>query len=78
MNSLPRVAYFCMEYGLHEDLAIYAGGLGILAGDILKAAKDLNKPMVGIGILWAEGYTYQRLDDHGWPYEAFHTLPLDG
>ena len=50
--GMPRVAYFCMEYGLHEDLHIYAGGLGILAGDIVKAAHDIRLPLVGIGILW--------------------------
>ena len=51
-ESKPRVAYFCMEFGLHEDLRIYAGGLGILAGDILKAGADEKLPMVGVGILW--------------------------
>ena len=50
INNLPRVAYFCMEYGLHSDFKTYAGGLGILAGDYLKGAKDLNLPLVGIGI----------------------------
>lgn len=67
----PSVAYFCMEYGLHEDLPLYAGGLGILAGDILKSARDLGKPMVGIGILWSEGYTNQRVDPNGWPRDHF-------
>ncbi len=47
----PRVAYFCMEYGLHEELKTYAGGLGILAGDYLKSACDLGLPVVGRGIL---------------------------
>lgn len=64
-KSLPRVAYFCMEFGLHEDFRIYAGGLGILAGDILKTAKDLDYPMIGIGILWRQGYTTQTIDDKG-------------
>ena len=43
---MPRVAYFCMEYGLHEEFAIYSGGLGILAGDHLKASADQNLPVV--------------------------------
>lgn len=70
-SNLPRVAYFCMEYGLHEEFKIYAGGLGILAGDILKAAKDGGYPMVGIGILWRQGYTKQLIDEKGMPYDSF-------
>lgn len=63
--KLPRVAYFCMEYGLHEDFKIYSGGLGVLAGDILKAARDGEYPLVGIGILWRQGYTVQIIcQDH--------------
>lgn len=68
-NYQPRVAYFCMEYGLDEELPIYAGGLGILAGDILKTAYDLRLPFVGVGILWKEGYTAQFINEHGWPYD---------
>lgn len=45
----PKVAFFCMEYGLDEAFPIYSGGLGVLAGDILKTARDLNLPMVGCG-----------------------------
>jgi hypothetical protein len=60
-----RVAYFCMEYGLHEDMRIYAGGLGILAGDLLKTAYDLDKPLIGIGILWRQGYTRQLINKDG-------------
>ncbi len=59
------VAYFCMEYGLHEDFKIYSGGLGILAGDFMKAAKDLEKPVVGIGMLWRQGYTSQTINANG-------------
>lgn len=64
-NNLPRVAYFCMEYGLHSDFKIYAGGLGILAGDYLKGAKDHNYPIVGVGIKWKQGYTDQRITEKG-------------
>ena len=51
-RRLPCVAYFCMEYGLHESFPIYSGGLGILAGDYIKAAHDLKLPMVAVGLLW--------------------------
>ncbi|ACL70893.1 alpha-glucan family phosphorylase [Halothermothrix orenii] len=69
----PKVAYFCMEFGLHEDLRIYAGGLGILAGDILKAARELDVPMVGVGILWRQGYTRQLIGEDGRPYDSYPT-----
>ena len=59
MVKRPTVAYFCMEYGLDPSFPIYAGGLGILAGDHMKSAGDLHVPVVGIGILWDEGYTRQ-------------------
>jgi len=70
-QNLPRVAYFCMEYGLHEELPIYAGGLGVLAGDYLKAAADLGVPMVGIGILWKQDYTEQFIGEDGRPYDVY-------
>jgi len=60
-SSLPRVAYFCMEYALQSDVKLYAGGLGILAGDYMKGAKDHNFPMVGIGIKWKQGYGDQMI-----------------
>ena len=63
----PKVAFFCMEYGLDETFTIYSGGLGVLAGDILKTARDLDLPFVGIGILWNEGYSDQFLDKNGFP-----------
>jgi starch phosphorylase len=59
MSSCPRVAYFCMEYGLDPSFPIYAGGLGILAGDHMKSAGDLRAPITGIGLMWDEGYTRQ-------------------
>jgi starch phosphorylase len=72
-QNLPRVAYFCMEFGLHEKLPIYAGGLGVLAGDYLKAAKDLQLPVIGLGILWRQDYTEQYIDDHGNLYDVYPT-----
>lgn len=70
--SLPHVAYFCMEYGLQNDFKAYAGGLGILAGDYMKGAKDYEYPIVGIGIKWKQGYTDQMIDENGQPYDTYH------
>lgn len=70
-NALPKVAYFCMEYGLNHEFPIYSGGLGILAGDHLKSAGDLKVPLVAVGILWRQGYTEQRIGPDGRPYDIF-------
>ena len=59
------VAYFCAEFGFHESLPIYSGGLGILAGDHCKAASDLRLPFVGVGLLYRQGYFFQTIDSHG-------------
>lgn len=69
------VAYFSFEFGLHESLPTYAGGLGVLAGDHLKSASDLGVPIVGIGLLYTEGYFHQRLDADGWQNEEY--APID-
>jgi starch phosphorylase len=58
-------AYFSAEFGLHESLPIYSGGLGTLAGDHLKAASDLDVPLIGVGMLYAKGYFTQSLDETG-------------
>ncbi len=76
-KNLPRVAYFCMEYGLHADFRIYAGGLGILAGDYLKGARDHGHPIVGVGILWKQGYGDQMIDADGQPFDAYHNYRYD-
>jgi starch phosphorylase len=60
-----RIAYFCAEFGLHESLPIYSGGLGILAGDHCKTASDLRLPFVGVGLLYRQGYFEQALDSDG-------------
>lgn len=70
-NQLPKVAYFCMEYGLDDQLKTYAGGLGILAGDYMKGAFDHGYPIVGIGIKWKQGYTSQRIGEDGKPYDSY-------
>ncbi|MEL6470018.1 MAG: alpha-glucan family phosphorylase [Cyanobacteria bacterium J06623_4] len=65
-SSDHPVAYFCIEFGVHESLPIYCGGLGVLAGDYLKSASDLGMPMVGVGLLYKQGYFQQRLNRSGW------------
>jgi starch phosphorylase len=69
----PRstIAYFCMEYGLDPELTIYAGGLGILAGDHMKSVGDLHLPVTGIGLLWDEGYTLQTIGHDGHPEDHY-------
>src|SRR5207244_11006605 len=64
------VAYFSMEFGLHESLGVYSGGLGVLAGDHCKAASDLGVPLVGVGLLYTKGYADQRLRLDGWKEDA--------
>lgn len=66
-----RVAYFCAEFGIHESLPIYSGGLGILAGDHLKSASDLGIPLVGVGLLYSRGYFRQFLNPDGWQQERY-------
>jgi starch phosphorylase len=70
LRSRP-VAYFSMEFGLHESLPIYSGGLGVLAGDHLKSASDLGIPLVGVGILYDQGYFRQTLNQEGWQLENY-------
>jgi glycogen phosphorylase len=65
------VAYFSAEFGLHESMPIYSGGLGILAGDHLKSASDLGVPLVGVGLYYDQGYFRQRLDGDGWQHEDY-------
>ena len=76
------VAYFSAEFGLHESLPIYSGGLGVLAGDHIKGASDLDIPLVGIGLFYGQGYFRQRLDLSGWQREAYletdvNQLPME-
>jgi starch phosphorylase len=71
------IAYFCAEYGLHESLPIYSGGLGMLAADHLKSASDLGVPLVGVGLLYRQGYFQQRLDLSGWQGELYEDCEFD-
>jgi glycogen phosphorylase len=65
------VAYFSAEFGLHESLPIYSGGLGVLSGDHIKSASDLDIPLVGVGLFYGQGYFLQRLDQDGWQHEEY-------
>jgi starch phosphorylase len=63
------IVFLCAEYGIHSSLPTYSGGLGVLAGDILKEASDRALPMIGVGILYREGLSHQRIDRTGWQHE---------
>ena len=76
------IAYFSAEFGIHECLPLYAGGLGILAGDHLKSASDLGVPIVGVGLLYQRGYFRQYLNIDGWQQEFYadhdlHSMPIE-
>jgi phosphorylase/glycogen(starch) synthase len=80
-EKTPKIAYFSMEYGFHDSLKIYSGGLGILAGDYLKEASDMNIDMIGIGLLYRYGYFSQVLTTKGeqqalYEFQHFSKLPL--
>ncbi len=75
------IAYFCAEYGIHESLGIYSGGLGVLAGDHMKSASDMAMPFVGVGLLYRKGYFRQSIDadghqEHAYPDYDLSRLPL--
>src|SRR5271157_3418689 len=65
------VAYFSAEFGIHESLPVYSGGLGVLSGDHIKSSSDLAIPLVGIGLFYGQGYFRQRLDRDGWQHEEY-------
>src|SRR5262245_39218164 len=69
----PRavVAYFSAEFGIHESIPVYSGGLGVLAGDHLKSASDLGIPLVGVGLMYRQGYFRQYLNVDGWQQERY-------
>ncbi|MGH9667625.1 MAG: alpha-glucan family phosphorylase, partial [Bryobacteraceae bacterium] len=82
-HAFPKalIAYFSMEYGLLDCMPIYSGGLGVLSGDHLKACSDSDIPLVGIGLLYQNGYLQQSLNADGWqqeryPVNDFYTLPV--
>ncbi len=71
------MAYFSFEFGLHNSLPVYAGGLGILAGDHCKEASDLGLPLVGVGFMYPQGYFHQRLSPDGWQQAVYEQLNYD-
>lgn len=80
--STPHVGYFSLEYGIHETMRIYSGGLGALAGDHLKSASDLDIPLAAVGLMYRQGYFQQYLDSDGFQQESYpenevHLLPLE-
>ncbi|MBT8401135.1 MAG: alpha-glucan family phosphorylase [Rhodothermia bacterium] len=82
LAAAPRIAYFCMEYGLHESLPLYSGGLGILAGDHTKAASDLGVPLTAVGLFLREGYFKQYFNEKGqqqadYPAKPVTSLPIE-
>ena len=76
LNNRP-VVYFSAEFGMHESLPIYSGGLGILSGDHLKSASDLGVPLIGIGLLYQQGYFNQSLNKDGWQEENYVNLNIN-
>ncbi|MBV9582822.1 MAG: alpha-glucan family phosphorylase, partial [Chloroflexi bacterium] len=77
VKDVPRIAYFCAEFAITETLPIYSGGLGVLAGDHLKAASDLGLPLVAVGLLYRYGYFRQIIDEAGYQREAYDRLDTD-
>ncbi|CAN5671716.1 glycosyltransferase family 1 protein [soil metagenome] len=77
-SEIETVAYFSPEFGVSEALPTYSGGLGVLAGDHLKAASDLGLPMVGVGLLYRQGYFRQQLNADGWQQERYPALDPHG
>ena len=81
LSGTVKIAYFSMEFGISECLPIYSGGLGILAGDHLKSASDLDIPLVAVGLLYQQGYFRQSLNTEGWQQERypdndFYNIPI--
>jgi len=73
-HSAQVIAYFSAEFALHQSLPIYAGGLGVLAGDHCKEAGDLGVPLIGVGFMYPQGYFHQRISADGWQEESYEHL----
>src|SRR5512135_2553312 len=69
LTKEPKIAYFSMEIGVHNDIPTYSGGLGVLAGDTIRSAADLKLPMVAVTLLFKKGYFTQDIDNTGWQSE---------
>src|SRR3954454_19869708 len=77
VTAARPAAFFCAEYAVHQSLPVYSGGLGVLAGDILKAASDLAVPLIAIGLMYRHGYFRQRTDAGGWQHEYWVDTDAD-
>jgi starch phosphorylase len=77
VDASGPIAYICSEFGIHASLPLYGGGLGVLAGDLMKAASDLALPMVGVGLMYRQGYFQQRVDADGWQVEFWNDVHFD-
>ncbi|MGA8019265.1 MAG: alpha-glucan family phosphorylase [Desulfobacterales bacterium] len=75
-SGIGPIAYFSMEFGIHESMPLFAGGLGVLAGDHLKAASNMALPLVGVGLMYRRGYFRQYLDQDGWQQETYPEVEL--
>ena len=80
-HNQGSIAYFSTEYGINESFPNYSGGLGVLSGDHLKTSSDLGLPLLGVGLLYQQGYFRQRMTQNGWQneyyhYNDFHSMPL--
>jgi len=73
-NTPGPIAYFSAEFALHQSLPIYAGGLGVLAGDVCKESGDLGVPLIGIGFMYPQGYFHQSVSPEGWQQESYERL----
>ncbi|MDP7690433.1 MAG: DUF3417 domain-containing protein, partial [Vicinamibacterales bacterium] len=76
MPAMPgrSIAYFSAEFAIHQSLPIYAGGLGVLAGDICKEGSDLGLPLLGVGFMYPQGYFHQHVSADGWQQEGYEQL----
>ena len=77
LRSDDLIAYFCAEFGFHESLPIYSGGLGILAGDHCKTASDMRLPFIGVGLLYRQGYFFQTVDARGHQHATYQDSNFD-
>ena len=73
-DSPGPIAYFSAEFALHQSLPIYAGGLGVLAGDVCKESSDLGVPLIGVGFMYPQGYFHQTVSPEGWQQELYERL----
>src|SRR4029434_10451078 len=76
--SGKQIAYFSAEFALHQSLPIYAGGLGVLAGQHCNEASDLGLPLIGVGFMYPQGYFHQSLTADGWQQEVYERLNWTG